>query len=463
LRVCSTQLKNTKENGKTLNQAVKRLTGYMSDIQDIFQVGKHNVSKTAISYITGIWPSRLSNLEKITETGIPSDYNQLQHFISDSPWNPQDLMDHVSKEVSSKMPHHKLIGLHIDESGNRKKGKHSVGVAPQYCGNVGKVDNSQVAVFAALSQGDFATIIDSKLYLPKCWTKDKSRLVQAKVPLEHQKFKTKQELALDIIQHQISLGTQFDYLGGDAYYGADQQLTDTIDSMAIPFLMDIRENQHVFLKKPNIEIPAPKSKRGRKPRNLKASIKAIPVSEYQKILSADHFTLLNVRNTAKGKLRCLYHMATVYIWDGVSNHVSKRLLVIRKSYKKRKAEINYSLGNIDLVQYTPETIAYMQAQRFFIEHAFKEAKSVLGMHQFQTRKWIAWYHQIALNMLLLLFIFREKLLNFKQLPLLSAWDIKQIMQFLIFTSFSDINELLVHILKRHEIRQKDINRYYSIC
>jgi hypothetical protein len=105
----------------------------------------------------------------------------------------------------------------------------------------------------------------------------------------------------------------------------------------------------------------------------------------------------------------------------------------------------------------------MQAQRFFIEHAFKEAKSVLGMHQFQTRKWIAWYHQIALNTLLLLFIFREKLLNFKQLPLLSAWDIKQIMQFLIFTTFSDIDALLDHILKRHEIRQKDINRYYSIC
>jgi SRSO17 transposase len=193
LRVCQTQVKNTKEYGKTLNQAIKRLTSYLADIQDVFQVGKHNVSKTAVSYMTGIWPSRLSNLEKITETGIPSDYNQLQHFISDSPWDPQDLMDHVSKEVSSKMLYQKLIGLHIDESGNRKKGKHSVGVAPQYCGNVGKVDNSQVAVFAALSQGDFATIIDSKLYLPMCWIKDKIRLFQAKVPFEHQKFKTKQD------------------------------------------------------------------------------------------------------------------------------------------------------------------------------------------------------------------------------------------------------------------------------
>jgi SRSO17 transposase len=462
LCVCQTQVKNTKEYGKTLNLAVKRLTSYIVDIQDVFQVSKYNVSKIALSYIKGIWPSRLSNLEKITETGVPTGYHQLQHFISDSPWDPQNLMDHVSKEVSSKMISPKLIGLHIDESGNRKKGKHSVGVAPQYCGNVGKVDNSQVAVFAALSQGDFATIIDSKLYLPKCWSKDKKRLDKAKVPLEHRKFKTKQELAMDIIQHQIALGTRFDYLGGDAYYGADQQLTDAIDNKAIPFLMDIRENQYVFLEKPDIQVPAPKTNRGRKPRKPKANIKAISVCEYQKTLTTNDYTELTVRNTAKGKLKCLYHFRVVYLWDGVSHHASKRLLMIRKSIKKRKTEINYSLGNVDLAQYTPEAIAYMQAQRFFIEHAFKEAKSVLGMHQIQTRKWIAWYHQIALNMLLLLFIFREKLLHFKQLPLLSAWDIKQIMQFLIFTSFTDINNLFDHILKRHQIRQKDINRYYSI-
>jgi FOG: Transposase len=120
---------------------------------------------------------------------LSDDYFGLQHFISDSPWDAQELMDHVSLEVSSNMPNQKLIGLHIDESGNRKKGKHSIGVAPQYCGNVGKIDNSQVAVFAALSQGDFASIIDSKLYLPKSWTDNKARLDKAKVPQEKEHLK----------------------------------------------------------------------------------------------------------------------------------------------------------------------------------------------------------------------------------------------------------------------------------
>ena len=462
MHVCSIQPKNTKENGKTLKQAVNRLTGYIPDIQYVFQVGKHNVQNTAIDYLKGLWPSYLSNLERISETGVCKDYFQLQHFISESPWEAQELMDFASNEASRKLKGSKLVGLHIDESGVRKKGKHSVGVAPQYCGNVGKIDNSQVAVFGALSQGDFATLVDSRLYLPKCWTSDKTRLDRAKVPVEHRKFKTKQELALDIINHQISIGARFDYLGGDAYYGADQKLTDVIDNMAIPFVMDIRENQHVFLEEPLLEVPQSKSKRGRKPRKLKANVVSMPVSKYVKTLTRLDFMELKVRNTTKGKLKFLYHFKTELIWDGVSKHASKRLLIIRKPAKKRKPEVAYSLGNVDLAQYTPEAIAYMQAQRFFIEHAFKEAKSVLGLNQFQTRKWIAWYHQVALNMLLLLFIFREKLLNFVDLPLLSAWDIRQIMSVLVISQMNSPDLVIKQIAYRHFIRQNDINRYYSI-
>ena len=458
MRVCPTQVKNTKENGKTLKLAVKRLTGYLSEIQYVFQVGKHNVSKKAIEYAQSIWPSSLSNLQRLSETGVCRDYFQTQHFISDSSWDAQELMDHVSKEASSNLTTNKLIGLHIDETGVRKKGKQSIGVDRQYCGNIGKIDNSQVAVYAALSQGDFATLIDSKLYLPKSWTSDKKRLEKAKVPLDQREFKTKQEIAVEIINHQISLGTRFDYIGGDALYGADQKLTDDIDAMAIPFLMDIRENQHVYLEEPQIRVPKQKSNRGRKPKIPKPEIEAISVSEYMKTLKQEDFMLITVRNTAKGKLKCLYHFKTVYIWDRESKHASKRLLVIRKSYNKKKTEVSYSLGNVDLVQYGPKAVAYMQAQRFFIEHAFKEAKSVLGLNEFQTRKWIAWYHQVALNMLLLLFIFQEKQINFSEMPLLSAWDIAQIMQLLVISQMFDPDKVLEQIAYRHYLRQKDINR-----
>lgn len=441
--------------------AGKRLCFFLSDNQHVFQVGRKNVTAIALKYTNSLWSSRLSNIEKLAETGLTGAYHTMQHFISDSSWESRELMDTASKEASKLMPQKKLTGLYIDETGVRKKGRHSVGVGRQYLGNIGKVDNGQVAVCAALGSGDFATIVDSRLYLPESWTGDKVRMDKAKIPKECQVFKTKQQLALDIVEHQQAIGTRFDFINGDALYGADQGFSDAIDAKAIPFVMDIRENQQVYLEEPKIIVPQRKGNRGRHPSVPKPEVESLSVTAYANSLEKEDFVLLKVRNTAKGKLKCLFHFRTVYIWDGKNPQASKRLLVIRKSYKTKKVEINFSLGNVDLAQYTPEAIAYMQAQRFFIEHTFKEAKSVLGLNQFQTRKWLAWHHQVALNLLLLLFIFKEKLLNFVTIPLLSAWDLRQVLDVSFSYPTERLDKIIKQIFERHKIRQKDINRYYS--
>ena len=451
--VCSIRHKNNKNYGKTLLQAGRRLKRYVSDRQHIFATKTSSVAQKAEEYIKSLWISRLTNIERMNETGIPENYHNLHHFISDSPWDGFKLMDSVSKEVNDCLPNQKLTGLHFDESGVAKKGTQSVGVSPQYCGNLGKVDNCQVAVYASLNNSDFASLVDSRLYLPQKWISDNKRCDKAKIPVEHRKFKTKQELALDMLRHQIELGVTFDYIGVDALYGADQHFTDTLDEMALPFVGDIRSNQKVFLKEPEIEIPQRKSNKGRRPTKLKADIEPIDVHTYMKSLTRKNWQEIKVRNTAKGTLKGLYHFCTVYIWDEKSHHVSKRLLIIRKSLNQKKPEIKYALSNVSLVQYEKQAIAYMQAQRFFIEHSFKEAKSVLGLDQYQTRKWIAWYHQVALNMLLLLFILKEKLSNFYQMPLLSAWDIHQLLV-VVFASAIQPEDILTLILERHKIRQK---------
>jgi len=432
------------------------------DIQHVFRTGNRTVFKTATDYLQGLWRSKLSNLEKITQTGLPDNYHKLQHFISDSPWDHSKLMDHVALESVKSLNQKKLIGLYIDESGVGKKGKESVGVAPQYCGNLGKVDNCQVAVFAAIGQGDYSTIIDSRLYLPKSWTENQQRMKKAKIPNEAQIFKTKQQIALELIEHQISIGNRFDYINADALYGADQKLTDAIDELSIPFVMDVRENQHIFLEEPEIFIPQ-KGARGRKPKNMRASLPSISVKEYTQDLEERDFQSIKVRNTAKGKLKCQFYFRTVWIWDKQSSKASKRMLVIRKNSKKKKTEVKFALGNVRLEQFRPEEIAYMQAQRFFIEHAFKEAKSVLGLDQYQTRKWIAWHHQVSLNMLLLLFIMKEKLCQFKAMPLLSAYDIRLILEAMVLNPEQNAARKIIDVIyQNHKSRQRDINRFYSV-
>jgi len=102
----------------------------------------------------------------------------------------------------------------------------------------------------------------------------------------------------------------------------------------------------------------------------------------------------------------------------------------------------------------------MQAQRYFVEHCIKESKYILGMNEFQTRKWQAWQHQIAGNIMVSCFFLKEKLLCFDDLPLLSAADIRDWLFFKFFQTRTD-EEMIELMLLRHLRRQKDINRYYK--
>lgn len=95
-----------------------------------------------------------------------------------------------------------------------------------------------------------------------------------------------------------------------------------------------------------------------------------------------------------------YHFRQVWVENKVRGSFEKRLLVIRKVMIKKGFEIKFSFTNANLVQYTEKGIVCMQAQRFFVEHSVKESKKILGMSQYQTCKWLAWQHQVALNIMI---------------------------------------------------------------
>ncbi len=130
-----------------------------------------------------------------------SNYQQLQHFISHSEWDGKAVMRDVARNTNQNLESLKgEKGLILDESGNEKAGEKSVGVARQYIGNVGKVCNSQIGVYAGLSRAEKISLVGAKLYLPKEWTSDKKRCEKAGVPKEERKYRTKPELGLEIIE-----------------------------------------------------------------------------------------------------------------------------------------------------------------------------------------------------------------------------------------------------------------------
>ncbi len=129
-------------------------------------------------------------MERMEESS-PSqiEYIRYQQFITDSPWSAEDVIAHVRSDVSkmiqsyqSQCDRSRSTGLLLDESGHRKSGTHSVGVARQYLGNLGEVDNGQVGVYASLISDGVGSLVDQRLYLPKGWTQNKRRCQQAGIP-----------------------------------------------------------------------------------------------------------------------------------------------------------------------------------------------------------------------------------------------------------------------------------------
>lgn len=439
----------------------QRLSGHLALYKHVFCNRTKKFFDIAEHYTKGIVQSQLRNIERISED-LGIHYHQMQHFITESNWDERLVINQVSREVSSMLPKRKLTGLIIDESGWVKKGDKSVGVGRQYCGNVGKISNSQVAVFACLSNGDFASMVDTRLYLPEGWCNDPVRCMEAGIPDGDRVFKTKLELAADIIQQQAANGISFDFIGADGYYGNDANLARSIDQMGYVYMLDIHSDQKIFLTQPELYLPERKGTKGPAPKRLKATTQDMGASEYMESLGPGDWEKIQVRNTTKGKLTGEYHFARVFIWNKSINQVEPRMLVIRKTKSaKNTVEIKYSFTNANLGQYTHQALAYMQAQRFFVEHCIKESKQILGIDQFQTRKWLAWQHQVALNFIVSSFILKEKLLCFDDLPLLSANDIKKWFVFKLYKEMTE-EQFFDQMYNRHLIRQRDINNSYLV-
>jgi len=151
---------------------------------------KASVVEKAKHYLCGLFQADNKNMERMAEVVEGADSQQLHHFNGNSPWRARPVCDQVAREANVLLGGQQNSCLLLDESGFVKKGENSVGVARQWLGRIGKVDNGQVGVFATLSNGINHTFIDVQFYLPKRWTDNPERCKKAGVPHEEIVFYT---------------------------------------------------------------------------------------------------------------------------------------------------------------------------------------------------------------------------------------------------------------------------------
>ena len=378
-----------------------------------------------------------------------TDWQVMQHFLTYSPWDHEAVNTQIAKDTDMALGSSANKCLLIDESGFSKKGKFSAGVARQWNGRLGKVDNCQVGIFATLAKDDRYCIIDNRLYLPKEWTKDKKRMEKAKIPASQTTHKTKLDFALEMIKSAIDNKIDFNWVGADGFYGNDSKFIRAVHALNQNFMIDIHSDRRIYTQEPKLIIPEKKPGRGRKPIRPKPHIKPIRVDKLISSLENSAWQNIDIREGTKGTIRSKVFVRTVWLWENEKQPALKLTLVT----SKRSGKTKYSLTNIDNTGI--RRLAYVQNQRYWVERSFQDAKSEIGMEEYQVRNWLAWHHHMTMVMMAMLFMLEVKNAGKDEFPLLSAYDIRMLL--ILFLPRRDLTEeeVLKQMRIRHLKRKRD--------
>jgi SRSO17 transposase len=263
--------------------------------------------------------------------------------------------------------------LVIDETGVLKKGQHSVGVARQYSGTAGRIENCQVGVFAAYASRWGQALIDRQLYLPKEWAEDEGRRDGASIPPEVA-FATKPALARAMIARALEAGLPCAWVLGDAVYGSDSGLRRLLEERGQPYVLAVRSNQ------------------ARRVLDGWMPVETDPAAMAQE-LADDQWASLTAGEGAKGPR--LYDWARVRLaWESADGF--ERWLLIRRSRHDPEALASF-------FAYAPQgtslaELAGAAGLRWTIEECFLRAKDDLGLDHCEARSWHGWHRHMSLVM-----------------------------------------------------------------
>jgi SRSO17 transposase len=441
---------------ESLEQVAKRFTSVVKSYSEHFQSYRHNVSEKARQYACGLMQAgNRKNMDRMAEVVPGSDSRNLQQFITHSKWSWRAVMDHVAKDVDELIGHRRDACFLIDESSFQKQGSSSVGVSRQWLGRQGKVDNGQVAVFAALANGEQVCPVDARFYLPAQWSDDEARCKAAGIPESFRNFKTKNALAIETVTHARENGLRFGWVGADAGYGKGPEFMFTLDDMGETFMIDIHSDFTVYPDDPAPYIPAWPG-RGRKPHLYRSETKATQAVALVRKLEQPQWKWLKLRDTTRGPLRLRAYSRRVFVWDKLSAHARQYTLVVTQTEDGKETKI--SLSNTS-ERTSLKRLAHMQRQRYWVERSFEDGKSECGMADYQVRKWEAWHHHMALVMMSMRFMLEERQIQAEEHPLLSCADIEELLAYFLPRRNTSQAEIIRQLKARHEQRLRAIETH----
>jgi SRSO17 transposase len=387
--------------------AAERLVEFHERFAPLF--GKEQAQDNAFSYVKGLMvcPERKS-IEPIALNVGNGNVSALQKFINSAPWDHEDIQAEVQGAfVDELVPTAAdspigVVGV-VDESGFAKKGDHSAGVARQHNGRLGKEDNCQVGVFLVGVTPGGTALLDHRLSLPEPWCepsqagnerRDKVHIPEAVI------FQTKPQIAAGLIRQAALLGVvTLDWITADEEYGRNGEFLDELEELELRYVVEVPVNTTVWTEDPASCIPAYGGRGPVPTRPSRASVAS--VSAVVSSLGPEAWQALCVGRGAKGPL--VYEFAAVRVWAVRHGQAGPPIwLLVRRSLEPTP-EVKYYVSNAEAS--TPlGVLARVASTRHEVEEYFEDAKSYLGMAQYETRSWVGWHHHMSLVGMAHLFI-----------------------------------------------------------
>jgi SRSO17 transposase len=396
---------------RTVAQRFEKYLGYLSE-----GLGHADRRGGLKGYCTGLMlPLERKSVEPLAASVDPehvsATHQSLHHFVAKAPWSDEVLLCRVRDWVMPKMDFSSGGYWIIDDTGFPKQGRHSVGVARQYCGVLGKQDNCQVAVSVSLASAQASLPVSLQLYLPKQWCEDRARREKAGVP-EDIAFATKPQMAVQHLERLLVEGLPRYCVLADAGYGTDTAFRHALDTLGLPYMVGITSTMSVWSAG---VVPLPPKRyrgHGRPPIQPRRSAKRQPVSvkALAHSLPADSYRTVSWREGTNHLLSSRF--AAVRVRHAGGNVGRARLwpeqwLLIEWPLDQAEPE-KYYLSTLPDTASLGELVATAHL-RWRIERDYQDLKQEFGLDHYEGRGWRGFHHHTSLSIAAYAFLLCERL------------------------------------------------------
>lgn len=346
---------------------------------------------------------------RVQPQNVRSAHQSMHHLVADADWSDTALLAAVASEVLPVLLK-KSESCHwiVDDTGFAKKGMHSVGVARQYCGRLGKTDNCQIAVNLSIANERGSLPLAHQLYLPKEWAEDSARRKKAGVPKEIE-FRTKTAIALAQIDRALAAGIPKGIVLADAAYGTETHWRDQLSDRGLRYMVGVRDNTSVWWGPHQPAPMPPASAKGGRPRTRPvrdATHAPISVQEVARALPAQKFRRISWREGAAAPLSSTFAAVRVRPAHNTQPHDEQWLLIEWPHGEPEPRHYWFSTLPADT---SLKTLVATAQGRWRIERDYQELKSEFGLHHYEGRNWRGFHHHASLCIAAYGFLMRERL------------------------------------------------------